>query len=390
MRPLATHMFFLGLTTVMFAVTGSAQPVFGSSFILNGQTIFPDKKKANLFYYLPPDYKLLTDGMGKPSFSMVKMRYIGKTSTEDAGVARYNNILQFKVGIDLQQQRSVSDTRVALRKKYPGAELQSMPVRKFLSLLVFAPSTPVTSNDTLSVVRANFSEASDEHADVNNSYWTARTITIRLSDIDAQLVESALETGNSIMSFSYAIYSSFAERTDLRTTIYNNPVLRDQVKAVFDKEMNGDTASAITLIRADAFPLSVDVKKWPSIIQEVDINERLPAKYPLFDVYCYDFSDGLRADLYEKKIEIKGSGVSGTDVLYRFSFREDMPQVYAKAIRFAYAVRFDKPFYYRVSEIDHDGNMVTTDWLQKDEGGALIDITSSPDKIIVKPKEQEQ
>ncbi len=389
MRSVAYIVFF-GSATALFAVTAVAQPVFGSSFILNGQTIFPDKKKTKLFYYLPPNYILLADRAGKPSFSLVKMRYYGKASTADAGVVRYNNLLQFRVGADLPHQQMASVIRVALQKKYPGSELQILPVRKFLSLLVFAPAAPGTPNDTVSLVQANLSEASDENAAVNNSYWSERTVTIRLSNIDAQLVESALQTGNSIMSFSYAFYSSFAERKDLRAEVYTNPALRDEVKAVLDKEMAGDTSGTITLIKADAFPLSVDIKKWPSLVQEVDINERLPAKYPLFDVYCYDFAQGLRADLYEKKIEIRASGVSRTDVLYRFSFREDMPQVFAKAIRFAYAVRFDKPFYYRVSEIDHDGNMVTTDWLQKEEGGTLIDITSSPDKVIIKPKEQEQ
>lgn len=390
MRSVAAHIILLASATSLLTVSVAAQPVFGSSLMLNGQTVYPDKKKPHLFYHLPPAYRLMKDANGKPSFSLVKMRYIGKTSTADAGIAKYNNILQFKVGIDQQQQKSLADTKTALRKKYPGAELQVMPVRKFLSLLVFAPTAPASSNDTVSLVKANLSEASDENAAVSNGYWTERTITIRLSDIDAQLVESALRTGSSIMSFSYAVYSVFAERTDLRTEIYTNPALQDQAKAVFDKELKGDTVSTITLVKADAFPLAVDVNQWPSLVQEVDINERLPAKYPLFDVYCYDFVNGLRADLYEKKIEIKGSGVSGMDVLYRFSFRDDIPQVYAKAIRFAYAIRFDKPVYYRVSEIDQDGNMVTTAWLQKDEGGTLIDITSTPDKIILKPKEQVQ
>jgi len=89
-------------------------------------------------------------------------------------------------------------------------------------------------------------------------------------------------------------------------------------------------------------------------------------------------------------MEIKATSVNGKEITATLTFKQSQPEIYARSIRFGYAVRFDKPFYYRVSEINHDGDKVTTDWIQKEEWGALIDITSSPDKIVLKPKEQEQ
>ena len=55
-----------------------------------------------------------------------------------------------------------------------------------------------------------------------------------------------------------------------------------------------------------------------------------------------------------------------------------------------YAVKFDKPFYYRVTEINNDGEKKMTEWVQKKEWSEILDITSSPDKVIVKPKETVQ
>jgi len=384
----AAHIAFWGSATALFAVNAVAQPVFGSSFILNDQKIFPDKKKKNLYYYLPPGYKMLSETGGKPYFSLVKMRYTGTAATGDAGSVRYSNLLQFRVGIDKDQQKKITDVKAALRRQYPGSELQILPVRKFISLLVFAPASPEPGTDTVSLVTTGVAEASDENAAVSNSYWNERTVSVRLSNIDAQLLESALQTGRSLMSFAYAFYSAFAERPDLRTEVYGNPALRKEVKAKFDRDaLTGpDTSLFLTPVKADAFPLTADITQWPSVIQEIDINERMPARYPLFDVYCYDFAQGLRADLWEKKIEIRATAVNGSDIQAGFSFRDDCPDIYARPIRFAYAVRFDRPFFYRVIEITHDGEKNTTDWIQKTTWSDLLDITTTPDKVQLKVK----
>ena len=121
----------------------------------------------------------------------------------------------------------------------------------------------------------------------------------------------------------------------------------------------------------------------------MDINEKLPAKYPLFDVYCYDFNNALRADLYAKKIEIKATSLNGAEISTSFSFRASQPERYTRSIRFPYAVRFDKPFYYRVTEITLDGEAHMTPWIEKKEWSELLDITSAPHKIV-KPVDPDQ
>jgi hypothetical protein len=73
--------------------------------------------------------------------------------------------------------------------------------------------------------------------------------------------------------------------------------------------------------------------------------------------------------------------VNGSDIITTFSFREGKPDQYARSIRFPYATRFDKPFYYRVTEIDHDGEIVKGEWIEKNNWSDLLDITSPPEKI---------
>ena len=377
-----------------FSPGGHCQPSIHSSFMIGDESIFKDVKKTNLYYFTPFDYKLVTDVSGKPFLTLTQMRYTGKQSTGDAGTIKYNNLLQFKIAVDGSQQRKVMALKTSLKALNASAELQMLPVRKFFSVLVFASSSGSTlaTTDSVNLIKVSLTEATDENAIINNSYWNERTVSLRLSNVDAELVESALRNNQSIMSFSYAIYTAFAEKTSADIRVTGQGKIKKQLSDYFQNEINPakDTAVRLALIKADAIELGVDIKRWPSAIVKVDINERVPARYALFDVYCYDFNNELRPDLLEKKIEIKAIGVSGSEIATTYSFKQSRPDVYAKSIRFSYAVKFDKPFYYRISEINNDGEATTTEWIQRNEWSEILDITSSPEKIIVKPSGTEQ
>jgi hypothetical protein len=378
------------LQTLIIRLPASSQPSF-YSLIVNEQKVYRDAVKTNVYYYLPVDYKLATDINGRPEFKLTQMRYIGTQAAGDVGISKYNNLLQFKIIADIQQQKKRDELKTELRKINTQAELHLLPVRKFSSVLVFAGTADAAVADTVNLIKANYAEATDENAAVNNSYWNERIVTLRLSDIDAQLVQSALKNRQSVMSFSYGIYTGFSETGSEDAAVYGNRKMQQELKDFFANEINNkkDSALHITLIKADAIPLSIDTEKWPSAIEKVDINERVPARFALFDVYCYDFTNELRSDLFAKKIEIKATSVNGADIITTFSFRQNKPDVYAKSIRFIYAVKFDKPFYYRVTEINIDGEASVTDWIQKKEWSEILDITSPPDKVVQKPKEED-
>jgi hypothetical protein len=371
----------------LYSISLAGQPAVGSVITIGDHKIYPDAKKANVYYYIPFDYRLVTDPAGKPFFNLIEMRYTGTTATGDAGVAKYHNILQFRIGVETGTSARLAETRIALKRINPLAQLWMMPVRKFASILVFA-SSDITAADSASIVKTDHTEASDEKSDDNNSYWNERTVTVRLSNADAQLIEAALLKGQSAMSFAYAFYTEFTFRDEIDKQIKGDWKFVNQVNEFFKEQAggNGDTTKIISIVKANVIPLAVDVVRWPSLVQKVDINERLPAKYPLFDVYCYDFSQSLRADLFEKKIEIKATSVSGRDIISSYSFKQGRPDTYAKTIRFPYAIRFDKPFFYRVTEINNEGEALVTEWKMKKEWSELLDITSTADKVVLKTK----
>lgn len=394
MKMLISHISPFLAGAVIFSVAGHCQPSIHSSFMIGDENIFRDAKKTNLYYYTPFDYKLVTDVSGKPFFTLTQMRYTGKQSTGDAGTMKYNNLLQFKIAVDISQQKKVSALKTSLKAMNTTAELQMLPVRKFTSVLVFASSGEIAfpTTDSVGLIKVNLTEATDENAVINNSYWNERTVSLRLSNVDAELVESALRNNQSIMSFSYAVYTAFAEKTSPGISISGRGKLRKQVADYFQNEINTekDTALRIALIKADAIGLGVDINKWPDAIQKIDINERVPARYALFDVYCYDFNNELRPDLYQKKIEIKATSVNGSAIITAYSFKQSRPDVYAKSIRFTYVVRLDKPFYYRVTEVDYNGEVIISEWIERKEWSEILDITSPPEKRIIKPIETEK
>lgn len=386
----AHYRYIIVLAICYFAANRSAaQPAIALSEKIEGITVYRDSKKPSLYYYMPFDYKLVTDPRGKPDFSLVQMRYTGTRATDDAGTIRYHNLIQFRVAVDPAQNQKLASLKTELKKKVPAVELRPLPVRKFSSILVFAGSRDtLIMDDSLRLMKAS-SEEMDENAGANNSYWTDRTITLRLANEDAQIIEAALLNKSSAMSFSYAIYTIFSEKAPGDLEVFGNKNIRKKVQDYFMEEIRNqhDSALKVTLVKADAIYLNPDPAAWEGIIQKFDINEKLPAKYPLFDVYCYDFNNDLRADLFAKKIEIRATSVNGAEINTHFSFRASQPDRYSKSIRFPYAVKFDRPFYYRVTEINVDGEATSTDWMEKTEWSEILDITSTPDKVVRKPVE---
>lgn len=360
-----------------------AQPSFATGIVIDGQKVYRDSRQPGLWYYAPPEYQLMAGADGKPSITLLQMRYTGTAATGDDGLRKTNNIFQFKVGVDSLYHRKLVSLQLAMKTAYPGSQLRILPVRKFSSVLVFSGTAGGNSGDSIKQSKSGgYAEPADDNAEVNNSYWNERFVTFRMSDEDAQLVAAALKDSKTALSFGYAFYTVFSDSANNSIITHGGDGIKTQVTDLL-KEINKND-SGIVMIKADAIPLKADLSKWPSVIVKTDINESVPAKYPAFTVYCYDFNNALRDDLFAKKIEIKVRSVNGNDIETTFTFRQATPEQFAKNIRFRYAVRFDRPFYYRVTEIDNDGETKSTEWIKRDNWAELIDITSPPEKIVRK------
>src|SRR2546429_1166448 len=237
----------------------NAQPSLASSQLILDQKIYSDVKIPGLFYYVPADYKILVEANGKPSFTLTEMRYTGTRSAGDAGISKFNNHLQFHVVTDDSFQRKIADVKTILRQRLPSAELRPLPVRKFSSLLVFAGTSPTGSAvDSIYLIKTNFSEATDLTSVANNSYWNDRIINLRLSNNDAQLVESALRNHQSVISFSYAMYSVFSEKSLENVTVTGNREVAKRVYDFFASEIKNEKDSSlnILMVKANAFVIN--------------------------------------------------------------------------------------------------------------------------------------
>src|SRR5687768_4601228 len=132
------HTVLVWLLIIIGIETVQAQPMSASSIVVEGEKLYKDRKSNNILYYLPPSYELMYEADGKPAISLIKMRYTGTAATGDKGISKYNNLVQFRVGIAPDHVRRLNDLKAVLKRMYPRSEVRMMPVRKFSSLLVFA------------------------------------------------------------------------------------------------------------------------------------------------------------------------------------------------------------------------------------------------------------
>jgi len=129
-------------------------------------------------------------------------------------------------------------------------------------------------------------------------------------------------------------------------------------------------------VLADAFSVEIDAARWPVLMKKLDINEEIPPGYPALEVRCYDFSDNLRPDLYSKTVEFKAQGVGRGEVITKVRFDRKNQDLTMYNIRFLYAVKIDKPLYYRITEISDNALPEKSEWKEVKSWNALIDVTS--------------
>jgi hypothetical protein len=115
-------------------------------------------------------------------------------------------------------------------------------------------------------------------------------------------------------------------------------------------------------------------------LERIDLDLGTPPDYPALRVYCFDFADELRDDLYLKEIEFDAVGVAGGRTGYRVSFSIEDPTETVRSIRFPFAADISEPYRFRVLEILLDGQMQLGEWQVRDNWAAIVDATSTPER----------
>lgn len=359
--------------------SGNAQPVASSKQIVENMEVYGDLKNSNLYYYAPGDLKLALEGDGKPRFQLLEMRYTGSSAYGDNGEKRFMNVVQFSVTMEQANAGVLRSVKQQLNKG--SVDLRPLPVRSIKAFLV-APVGETQEGSAYKKIGKDGSFQAEEKtgASDKNGFWTERTFTLKLENHEAQLLWDQVATGKLALSLGYAFYADLigGGKGDLEIT--GDSVLAENFESSTQNLLTVDTLAATQVVKADAFPLHVDVAKWPGLLKKIDINEGVPPGYAALEVRCFDFANDLRPDLAVKGIDISAMGVGGQTVsLTTQKFLRSEPDLYAKQIRFPYAVKLTQPYRYRIIEYTVDGSRRTSEWKTADSWTSHLDITT-PEK----------
>jgi hypothetical protein len=185
-----------------------------------------------------------------------------------------------------------------------------------------------------------------------------------------------LQQGQVVLSVGYAFMADGVANEAPQVTLTGPAELTDALRARINSGSTNPRQRPAFAVRAGAFAVTVDAIKWPDLFKRVDLNERMPPGYAALDVYCYDFQR-QEAGIYEKHVDIEADGVGGRPVSIQATFQRKQPDIYARSLRFPFAVRLDRPYRYRVVTVLSDGRIQATPWQVRTNWTQLLDVTAT-------------
>ena len=382
-------MNLLALALLLAFSRGHAQPLSTSKQVFGDLQIYRDDKNEKLYYYAPGALKLAMESDGKPRFQLLEMRYTGSSAYGDNGERRFLNIVQFTVSME----QATAEALKAVKKQLPTSDvdLRPLPVRSIEGFLV----APVgEGNERASYKKigkdGSFQAEGQSGTSDKHGFWTERTFTLKLDNHEAQLLWEQVAKGQLALSFAYSFYANMISRGEGDVTAKENGVRASEFEVAQKDHLTTDTLLITHLVKADAFPVGVDVEKWPDLLKRIDINEGIPPAYAALEVRCFDFANDLRPDLSLKGIDIVATGVGGQPItIPTQKFLSGEPDLFAKQIRFPYAVKLTQPYRYRVIEYTVDGDKDVSEWKTVQMWASHLDITTPAKDQVFETKQIE-
>lgn len=360
------------LILLVFIFKINAQPDAASKQIINDMIIYQDYKDKERFYYIPYGLKLITDSDGKPKFKFIQMRYTGTYTYGDQGSHRFRSLLNFSVSQHVPTNQEKKDVTDALLSTGVNVKsFQPIPLSNIETTLVHAADVLVADSLKHKISGGFFEN------NIKNTNWQEKDFTLRLNNDDAQLFWNSFQGNQPTLSLNYT-YKAELTNINPEEFITEGSETFEERMGAFVTEKDSTSNLQEIVIKSDAFPITIDTKKWPNLIKKIDINEQVPSDYAALDVYCYDFNNKIRNDLYAKIIELKAIGVGGNEVIFKDIFSTKNSDEYAKNIRFNYAVKLSEPYQYRITEIRLDGSVERLKWVTSTSWHQILDITTKP------------
>jgi hypothetical protein len=373
---------FTGLLLLAVAGKAVAIPDFRNKQMAGPLIVYPDDKKKGVFYYQPGDLVLATDQEGKPGLHMLQIRYTGTSARDDRMVTMYRSLLTFRIVMNGPIPEEIRAAKEVLASSNRRVELRPLPVRRLEAVLVYALiQTTEEEEETGILSGGHFESAEGGGRTDRNAYWNERIYTLSLDENNAQVFWDTLRKGQVVLSLGYAFFANGIAPDQELISLSGSPELVDALHKQLEEKQSSaeneqeDVPDAV-LVKAGATSVTVDACKWPDLLRRVDLNESVPPGYAMLDVYCYDFNNNIRTDLYKKEVEIEAQGVGGRAVQLHTAFYSKQPDLYARSIHFPFAVRLDRPYRYRIVEVAKDGSISTGPWVTRESWTQLLDVTT--------------
>lgn len=354
-----------------------AQPDLRAGRQVGSLTVYGDDRRTGLYYYAPSELILAELSPGQPDLHFLQMRYTGTMAAGDQGNIVYRSLLHFRVVMPAIGAQELHAAKRILATRTDTIELRPLPIRRVEAVLVYAPLTGDAEQSKPQTLPAgHFQEAEEEKETPSDVYWTERIYTLALDNDTSQLFWSALQQGQVVLSVGYAFMADGVANEAPKLKLTGPAELTDALRARIDGGPTEHQRRPTIAIRAGAFAVTVDALKWPDLFKRVDINERMPPGYAALDVYCYDFQK-QETGIYEKRVDIEAEGMGGGPVSIQARFQRKQPDIYARSLRFPFAVRLDRPYRYRVVTILSDGQIHETPWQVRASWTQLLDVTAT-------------
>ena len=415
---LAAALALLASATLGSARAGAA-PDFSAPRDIGHFRVYPDFELEHRYYLAPGEIEIARDDQGRPDLHFLQLRYTGTALTGDQGESESHSTLTVRLRQDAPTPVEERFVKRALRDfaNLGRVELRPLPIVAFEAILVYTPiGDAAQGSGELSALEDGHFEAEDGEAAQSSTrgYWRERTFTVPMNQATSSLLWQLFQRGEVAISLSYAFFSRGVDSAELvqadvqasereaeRQLLASLeqagvPLAAQPERGVAAKllerlraERRGEEPPApdsepaapperTRMVHAGATALRVDARRWPDLFQRIDYNEQLPPAYAFVKIYCYDFANALRPDLFYKKVEIEAAGVGGRMIGISTKFLFSQPELYARTVRFPFAVEIDRPYRYRVVTATRSGETREGPWIERDAWGAILDVTSAP------------
>jgi len=362
----------------------AALPLLTQRETLEGLIIYPDEKRAYIYYYVPGRVRLAqTDNT--PHFSFRRLRYTGTKLMGDQGTIRGRGSLSFTVEFeDLGKQ--VTAAQKALKRRHRRATLQPIPVEQVEAELVYVVIEDDGSQRGERLATGIWAEPPKEPPTHGPSagQWESKSFELALNPRTTQVMWEAYEKGGVLLSLNYAVVATGV--SDLNRLPHEaqrrlNELRRAAEDAGEDFEPDEQQLERIArTVRADALQIKVSPTAHPECFTSTDIDAEMPAGYVFLDVYCYDFQNDPDTTIAKKRVEIRGHGIAGGRPKVKVDFRRNKPDEVSRAVHFDLAVDLNKGYEYRIVDFDDDGNITRSDWNAVKDWNGILDISKEFDE----------